>query len=814
MGLSDWYPFIRRKGYDPALLYHSIIPTITTGQRRLDVLGTCFRAINYAYSNHPQEIANNMLQKDIERFGDKLTMVLYIDGPQAEEKKWTAQVRESGREKAQGRVKASLDTFESRIDSSLRIRKQHFIDIKKGLGSSFYWCLESREHFAEHMRGLGWDVRICTTEADVAIAQDAQPKDIIISCDSDMLGYASIVTLWRPVSKSLILVYYLPELLKTIGLSRTQLTALAVVSRNDYQRNISSLGPATNYGIVRAIGDRPANSQVTTKNTYQETFANSLRVFVECQQTQIEPVVLQPSSQANYETLQKRFKDLCGRRDSLKEAQAQGARSRQDSKVRLRIPRSFNRYRTVESPGYVSKNAPALAPESHSTPAPATQSTPSQDIAHPPLQRTGFPRNRGRFSFKERTRKKVHNPPPKMKQFHQKPYKEPPPLPIKLPREKKSKEEEEETAPSVTKRTTKQGLVRSMAWYHPTTTLEVGTLSANTKRVFFTAPTSTSSSATFSSTIPPSTPPTLTSASTLSTSTAQISTTPNSDQHVLQQEVVTSLQEASRLAAGVKRTSQRLIGQFVDTLRVKMDAAEEGLRAKLLSGKATDTEKEQSKNWIKCRSNALSKDERLVLSYLCVPVKPKDDGVDENDSAVKRVQNNSDIDDKDGSEQLRFLTSFLTYLYSGNYPYVRGASVEAILNKGTGIVPTVNTFIDWLIAGEFYKPPRRRGEINVSMPFTPGYLVRSVSGQLAAELRRMYSNGSHDLYKKVEAMKDRGTLGADIDIRIQDDVSAVENFLYLNKLTLARSSPLPLRDSPSSPSQRESLPHFFGSVIH
>ncbi|KAF9103953.1 hypothetical protein BGX30_009112, partial [Mortierella sp. GBA39] len=165
-------------------------------------------------------------------------------------------------------------------------------------------------------------------------------------------------------------------------------------------------------------------------------------------------------------------------------------------------------------------------------------------------------------------------------------------------------------------------------------------------------------------------------------------------------------------------------------------------------------------------------DERLILSYLCVPVKPQGDDVDDNGSAEKEIQDNSDIGDNDGSEQLRFLLSFLIHLYSGNYPYVKGAGIEAILNKGTGIIPTVNTFIDWLVAEKFYKPPRKRGEIDVIMPFTPTNLVRSVSGQLAAELQRMYSNGTHDLYKKAATMKQKGVLGADVNIRIQHDVSA------------------------------------------
>ena len=32
-------------------------------------------------------------------------------------------------------------------------------------------------------------------------------------------------------------------------------------------------------------------------------------------------------------------------------------------------------------------------------------------------------------------------------------------------------------------------------------------------------------------------------------------------------------------------------------------------------------------------------------------------------------------------------------------------------------------------------------------------------------------------------MMEKGTLGANIDVQIRDDISAVENFVFLNKLT-------------------------------
>jgi hypothetical protein len=110
------------------------------------------------------------------------------------------------------------------------------------------------------MRSRGWTVKLCKTEVDVAIAQDAQPSDIIISTDNDMFAYISIVTIWRPVSKLVSLVYKVPDVLLTLGITRNQMTALAVVSRNDYQRNIHSLGLAANYGVIKKITRSTGNT--------------------------------------------------------------------------------------------------------------------------------------------------------------------------------------------------------------------------------------------------------------------------------------------------------------------------------------------------------------------------------------------------------------------------------------------------------------------------------------------------------------------------------------------------------------------------
>jgi len=197
-------------------------------------------------------------------------------------------------------------------------------------------------------------VKFVETEADLAITKEATPQDIIISADSDMLGYTTIQTLWRPASCSVILEYSRAVLLSTLGLSRAQLTALAVVSRNDYNRNIPSLGPATNSSIVKSIdhagNDRDnlfwivsasfscqvlpvlnvlrysidpwiivgrylSDKRVISKNTTSEDFALSIRVFVDMRQTR---AGFQADSQIVYKQLQVRFEELCRRHEHAK----------------------------------------------------------------------------------------------------------------------------------------------------------------------------------------------------------------------------------------------------------------------------------------------------------------------------------------------------------------------------------------------------------------------------------------------------------------------------------------------------------------
>jgi len=221
-------------------------------RRLVDVL-SFYGIIKNAYSHHTAEKAHELLERHLLRFGTKSNLVLYVDGGLALEKQETAKHRQESRNKAATKCSECQDKLEAIIDSEAKPRKQHFVEVKKNLASTFYWNSEIRQSFITYMEQAGWTIRRCETEADVALASDCLLEDIIISADSDLLAYDSVATIWRPISNFLILQYTLKDVRTTLGLTPAQLTALAVVSSNDYNRNIYSLGPATNYSILKSI---------------------------------------------------------------------------------------------------------------------------------------------------------------------------------------------------------------------------------------------------------------------------------------------------------------------------------------------------------------------------------------------------------------------------------------------------------------------------------------------------------------------------------------------------------------------------------
>lgn len=224
---------------------------------RVDVCSIHYTSIRRIYSN-PTDLnaAHAKLEQWLLKDGDKGDTRFYVDGMPAVEKKQTHDDRHQSRQNALIKASTTISDLETRLATKKRIRKHHIANANKHLLQAFHWSFEHRESFVEYMVNKGYDIVLCPTESDVLIAAECRPHDAVISSDSDFLFYKTVPVVWRPVGSyksRRFLPYEKNALLKALGLSSTQLTALAVLSGNDYVANIPHLAIATNRKIVQTL---------------------------------------------------------------------------------------------------------------------------------------------------------------------------------------------------------------------------------------------------------------------------------------------------------------------------------------------------------------------------------------------------------------------------------------------------------------------------------------------------------------------------------------------------------------------------------
>ncbi|KAF9551308.1 hypothetical protein EC957_009192 [Mortierella hygrophila] len=141
-------------------------------------------------------------------------MVFYVDGAPALEKKETHHGRNEKRAMALKTAKVAVETLSNRVSQGKPPTKQMFKNVEKSLRGGFKCSLRD------------WE--------------ECQPKDVVLSQDSDFFPYDSVTTFWRPVGKRYevkVLEYDREAVLARIKLSTTKLTALACVSSNDQNKN-------------------------------------------------------------------------------------------------------------------------------------------------------------------------------------------------------------------------------------------------------------------------------------------------------------------------------------------------------------------------------------------------------------------------------------------------------------------------------------------------------------------------------------------------------------------------------------------------
>ncbi|KAF8926966.1 hypothetical protein BGZ47_002433 [Haplosporangium gracile] len=360
--------------------------------------------------------------------------------------------------------------METRVGGRRRVRKRDFTKLNKLISAAFYWTRDARASLAIYLCEQGWTVVECRSEADIAIAIDSRPQDIVVSGHSDMLIYATVHTIWRPISRGKYLVYHLPKVLSYLGVSRLGLTVLGIVCKNDYTPNLTRMGLSTNIKILKSLEEGKAagaepvavanvetmvkryltHPEVVRRNPVATHLDAAVRVFAGRQfKILVAATPSRPSDHANSTNcstqkpsdLPALLERLCVLRQRLDE----NKKSLVADQLKQRMG-VYNRYATVDRP-------------------------PDQ---RPPIHSSGRRyKRRQRYAIKTRSQVVKHEPPEAMKQYQWKPW--------KSSAVTSSKPKPPPRLPSA-EGMDKKDLVNAMARDHPLRTLDIGTINANATR--------------------------------------------------------------------------------------------------------------------------------------------------------------------------------------------------------------------------------------------------------------------------------------------------------------------------------------------
>ncbi|KAF9159624.1 Rad2 nuclease [Actinomortierella ambigua] len=363
---EDSAPSLETAGTDDT----QAVSTEDNSRIRVDLLGGFYPTIVWAYRNRPLQEAHDHLTREVLKLGARESLVVYVDGNRPMEKAATHAKRDAISTTSISKAEAIIDQMESRLACDKNITKSRLQAATKALNTSFKWDREARDSFVAHLRHQQVEVVLCPTEADLKIAQDCGPHDIVVTRDSDLLAYASVHSVWRLIGRGRVLVYNLQDILETVRLSREQFMALCVVSKTDYGTNMQGLAAEMNSKIIREL-----TAEVGSP----------------------EPLTIDHS----YNNLHRRFegvKDMIRKRREQLWATKNGRTSAIPTWIRRhQRGKTYNRFRTIDRPPPISREG--------------------QDKASaPPLL------HNARYAFTRRQQRLDHEAPATMIQYKAKPH--------------------------------------------------------------------------------------------------------------------------------------------------------------------------------------------------------------------------------------------------------------------------------------------------------------------------------------------------------------------------------------------------------
>ncbi|KAF8948698.1 hypothetical protein BGZ46_005325, partial [Entomortierella lignicola] len=186
------------------------------------------------------------------RFASKENVVIFIDGQRTKEEK-TTEIRLTRSRTQLLHAKKIVDEMKANVKFGKAISSAKHKRCSRYLSQSVMLTNNDCTNLFNSLKNRGWDVVLGPGEADLAIRKrfSKLPRPFaVVTGDSDLLAHHSVPVIYRPF-RGEFYEYNVDECAKALGISRLQLTALAIVSKNDYTSNPFRFCVATNLEIIK-----------------------------------------------------------------------------------------------------------------------------------------------------------------------------------------------------------------------------------------------------------------------------------------------------------------------------------------------------------------------------------------------------------------------------------------------------------------------------------------------------------------------------------------------------------------------------------
>lgn len=267
MGLSGFFQALKAKGFDYAVADLSSIEQQAVID--IDLFGTpWFRNLLLSKLVEPitPDAAGRQLGALIRSLFGTQTLRVHIDGGRNQEKEFARAKRAEDFSTNIEQIDKALTKMRQRADQGRFVNGTVIRTIESKMKQVYVLTNQEKQALCNGLSSMV-EVCSCRTEADLCIARSKRhgslPR-IVVSGDSDMVGYSTITRFLRNIPRTSYFAWCnRADVLSALDLpSPRHLTLLAIISRNDYGKNIEGLGYVKNCELLRTIPQGPVDAML------------------------------------------------------------------------------------------------------------------------------------------------------------------------------------------------------------------------------------------------------------------------------------------------------------------------------------------------------------------------------------------------------------------------------------------------------------------------------------------------------------------------------------------------------------------------